>query len=104
MRRRSPARPLPPRPWPAVRGSSLLSQRVADAAHRVNQARLAAGFGLPPQIADVDVERIGSEAEVVAPHALEDDRARQHLARVAQEQLEEREFRPRQLDQAAAAT
>ena len=39
-----------------------------------------------------------SEAEVVAPDALEDDRAREHLARVAQEELEQRELGPGQLD------
>ena len=71
---------------------------VADAAHRVDQPRLAAGLGLAPQVADVDVERVRGEAEVVAPDALEDDRPRQHLARVEQEQLEQRELGARQLD------
>ena len=50
----------------------------------------AARLGLAAQVADVDVERVRAEAEVVAPDALEDDRAGQHLARVAQEQLEQR--------------
>ena len=43
------------------------------------------------------------EAEVVAPDPLEDDRARQHLPRVAHEELEQRELGPRQLDRPAAA-
>ena len=48
----------------------------------INRER-AAVFGLAPQIADVDVERVRRRAEVVAPDPLEDDRARQHLPRVA---------------------
>jgi hypothetical protein len=75
----------------------------ADAAHRVDQPRPAAGLGLAPQVADVDVERVRGEAEVVAPDALEDQRPRQHLAGVEQEQLEQRELRARQLDHFAAA-
>ena len=39
-----------------------------------------------------------SRAEVVAPDAVEDLRARQHLARVAQEQLEQQELGAGQLD------
>ena len=62
-----------------------LAQHVADAAHRLDQARLAAGLGLAPQVADVDLERVGRGAEVVAPDPLEDQLAGQHLARVAQE-------------------
>ena len=38
-----------------------LAQRVADAAHRVDQARLAARLGLAAQVADVDVERVRAE-------------------------------------------
>src|SRR6476660_1854853 len=103
MRPRSRARLRPPRREPAVRGSSLLAQRVTDAANRVDEPRFAAGFGLAPQVADVDVERVRREAEVVAPDALEDDRTGEHLARVAQEQLEQRELRSRQLDRATVA-
>ena len=47
---------------------------------RCGSARLAAGLGLAAQVADVDVERVRGRAEVVAPHALEDDRPREHLA------------------------
>src|SRR6185312_4798707 len=84
-------------------GSSFLAQRVPDTAHGVDQPGLAAALGLAPQVADVDVEGVRREAEVVAPDALEDQRPRQHLARVEEEQLEQRELGPRQLDPLAAA-
>ena len=82
---------------------ATLAQGVADAAHRVDQAWLAAGLGLLAQVADVHVERVRAVAEVVAPDAVEDHRPRQHLPRVAQEQLEQRELGPRQ-DELLAAT
>src|SRR5262245_10168809 len=59
-----------------------LAQHVAEAANRVNEARLAPCFELLPQMADADVERVGARAEVEAPDAREDEPARQHLARV----------------------
>src|SRR2546423_3079423 len=84
-----------------ARESSSLPQRVADAAHRLDQPRLSAGLGLAPQVADVDVERVRREAEVVTPHAFEDDRPRQDLPRIAEEQLQQRELGPGQLDRAS---
>ena len=92
-RRRAAIRRRPSVTWSA--------QDVADAAHRVQQPRLAAGLRLAPQVADVDAERVRRRAEVVAPHALEDLRARQHLARVLEEQLEQVELGARELDRAA---
>src|SRR4051812_10734597 len=56
------------------RGISI-PQDVADAAHRVQQPRLAALLGLAPQVAHVDAEGVRARAEVVAPHPLEDLRA-----------------------------
>ncbi len=38
---------------------SLAAQHVADAAHRVQQARLLADLGLAPQVAHVDAQRVG---------------------------------------------
>ena len=38
----------------------------------MDQPRFSAGFGLPAEIADVDVERVRGEPEVVAPDALEE--------------------------------
>src|SRR5829696_7898779 len=82
---------------------SFLAERVADAAHCLDQTWLAAGFGLAAEVADVDVERVRGEAEVVAPDALEDDRARQHLAGVEHEQLEQVELGARELDAVSAS-
>ena len=59
------------------RGSSRLTQGVADAADRVDQSRLVTRLGLAAEIADVDLERIRRRAEVVAPDAVEHERARQ---------------------------
>ena len=77
---------------------SRLSQRVADAAHRVDQPRFPAGLRLPPQVADVHLERIRRRPEVVVPDPLHDQLPRQHLTRIAHEQLEQRVLRPRQLE------
>src|SRR5204862_7276098 len=82
---------------------SFLTQGVADAADGLNQPRSAAGFRLAPQIPDIDVERVRARAEVVAPHAPEDEAARQHLARVAEEQFKQRELGSRELDRLGPA-
>ena len=78
-------------------------QHVADAAHGVQEPRLAALLGLAAQVAHVDAERVRARAEVVAPHALEDLRARQHLARVLEEQRQQLELGARELELARAA-
>src|SRR4051794_24465474 len=83
-------------------GGRSLPQRVPDAAHGLDQPRLAAGLGLAPQVADVDLERVRRRPEVEAPHAFEDQRPRQHLPRVEQEELEQQELRPGELDLAVA--
>src|SRR6476469_6255107 len=70
--------------------TSTLAQRVADAADRVDQTRRPVLLRLAAEVPDVDVQRVRGRAEVVTPHALEDDRSCQHLAWVAQEQLEQR--------------
>jgi hypothetical protein len=75
------------------------AQRVADAANRVDEAAVSSGLGLAPEVPDVHVERVRRRPEVIAPHALEDDRAREHLAWVPQEELEERELGAREVDE-----
>src|SRR5262249_26422876 len=82
---------------------SPFAQRVSDPADRVDEAREAALLGLATEVADVHVERIGGRSEVVPPDPLEDDRARQHLARIPEEQLQERELRAREIDRPPAA-
>src|SRR5579875_3830410 len=76
---------------------------VADAAHGVQQPRLLADLGLAAQVAHVHAERVGARAEVIAPHALEDRRAREHLPRVAHEQLEQQELGARERERALPA-
>ena len=52
---------------------------------------------------DADVERVGARSEVEAPDGREDECARQHLAWVPEEELEQRELDQRQLDPLTAA-
>jgi hypothetical protein len=65
----------------------------------VQQARFPE---LSPQIPDVYAEGVRRGPEVIAPHALEDLRARQHLAGARQEQGEEVELGARQLERPRA--
>src|SRR5581483_6702649 len=102
-RARRPRRPRPPRRSRGGCGASRLAQRVTDAPDRVDQARLPACLGLLAQVADVDVQRVRAVADVVAPDAVEDDRAGQNLLRVAQEELEQRELGAGELQLAVAA-
>src|SRR5579884_2123468 len=78
-------------------------QHVADPTHRVDQPGLAAGLGLAPQVADVDLERVTGGREVVAPDLLEDAASGQHPARVGQQQLEQGELGAGQADLPLAA-
>src|SRR3954447_25454834 len=80
----------------------LVPEHVADAAHGVQQPRLAALLGLAPQIAHVDAERVRARAEVVAPDALGDLRAREDLARVLHEHGQQLELGARELEPPAA--
>src|SRR5712671_253869 len=82
---------------------SRFAQHVTRAAHGVDEPLLLFAFGLAPQIADVDVERVRRMTEVVAPDSLVDEGAREHLTRIAHEELEEVRLRRRQLDAAAVA-
>src|SRR5579871_6605372 len=88
------------RPARAGTGRSRLSQCVAHSADGVQVARLALAFGLAPEVADVDSERVGARVEVVAPHAVQEELAGEDLARVAHEQLEEVELDPGQGERA----
>src|SRR2546423_5940162 len=80
----------------------LVPKYVADAADRVQEPWLSAFLRLAAQVAHVDPERVRGRAEVVTPNVLEDRRAREHLARVAHEQLQQQELGLGQLDQAVS--
>src|SRR5262245_51555078 len=75
-----------------------LPQHVADATDGVDQAPLAGRFDLSSQMPDVNVERVGGPGQVEAPDEAEELVARQNLARVRQEELEQRELRDGELD------
>src|SRR6476646_4894200 len=65
-----------------------LAQRVAHAAHGVDQRR-PVDVELLAQVADVGLEHARVAAEVVFPHMLEELRAREHAARVEHEVAQE---------------
>src|SRR5258705_5504031 len=81
---------------------TLLAEDIADAAHRVDQARLASAFELLAQIAHIDLDNVALAAEVVAPDAIIDHLAREHLLRMAHEQLKQLILFGGQLDPPAA--
>src|SRR5688572_31954134 len=68
---------------------------VARTAHGGDRRRFAE---LAAQVPDVDVHDVGRRIGVVLPDGEQDLRAAQHLARMAQEVLEQGELPVRQLD------
>ncbi len=62
--------------------------------HGVHEPRFAARFELAPQITHVYGQGVGVGAEVLAPDALQEQLARQGLARAEQKLFEERELGP----------
>src|SRR5205085_596553 len=80
------------------------AQHEADAAHRVQQALFAVGLGLAAEVPDVHVEQVRSPPEIEAPDAFEDLLVRQDALGVAQEQLQQRELRRRDVEEPVTAT
>ena len=78
------------------------AQRVADAAHGLDQRR-AVRVELLAQVADVGLEHARVAAEVVVPHVVEDLRAGQHAARVEHQVAQQPVLGGGQLDRLAAA-
>src|SRR5262245_57585330 len=85
------------------RSASRGTGGVPDSAHGVDQAGLARLLRLAAQVADVHVERLRGRLEVEAPDALVDLVAREHDARVVEQQLEQVELGLRELELAVAA-
>src|SRR5207247_2114765 len=75
-------------------------QRVADAAHRLDNLRLAQ---LPPQVADVHLEDVRSDV-LTAPDVFEDAESIVNDPRLAQEELEEVELLRGQFDSGGPAS
>ena len=83
---------------PPLQAHVGLAGGVPDAAHGLDQAGLALGLGLAPQVADVHGEVLRVGAEVVVPDAVVDRRVVEHDTLVAHEQLEQVELRLRELE------
>src|SRR3954471_15138992 len=81
---------------------SRLAQRVADAAHGVDERRSVL-VELLAQVADVRLEDARVAAEVVLPDVLEQLRAGEHAARVEHEVAQQPVLRRGQLDVLAVA-
>src|SRR5512139_1866290 len=79
------------------------AHHVAHAAHRVQEPLLISNFKLLAQIAHVDFDDVALTAKVVAPHAVKDHIASEHLARVAHEELKQLVFLGCKGDNALAA-
>src|SRR5690606_29530527 len=67
-------------------------EAVARAADGMQQRALEAAVDLRAQPADVHVDHVGLRVEVVVPDALEQHRARDHLTRMAHQELEQLEL------------
>ena len=78
------------------------SQRVAEAAHGVDQ-RLAGGVDLLAQVADVGLHDVRVAAEVVVPDVVQDLRLAQHPAGVGEQVAQQPELGGRELHELAGA-
>src|SRR5438105_15755966 len=85
----------------AARGSP--AERVTGAAHGLNQTRAATELEFVTQILDSHVDEVRITEVVEAPHVLQDLLARQHLAWMPQEQLQELVLSRSQLQEIAIA-
>src|SRR5712692_9515219 len=82
---------------------ALLLQYIARAAHGVDHSRLTGGLELLPQVAHVDFDDVGFAIEVIPPGLFQDLLAREHPARIAQEQRQQVVLFSRQVDDSVAA-
>src|SRR3954452_6362950 len=80
-----------------------VAQAVAGAAHRLELRDAERTVDLVAQVADVDVDDVRAVLVVVVPGVLEQLVAREHLARVAHEGLQELELLRRQRHLGVAA-
>src|SRR5579885_3521555 len=79
------------------------TQAVPGAAYGAQQGGIETGVYLLPQPADVHVDDVGLRIEVVAPDALQQHGARDHLAGVAQQVFQQLELARLQIDGLALA-
>src|SRR6266702_373101 len=76
---------------------------VPDAARGADQRPFERPLQLAAQVPDVDVHDVGQPVVVVGPDVLQDPPPVDHLARVAHEELQQRELLRRQVDRPAVA-
>ena len=89
--------------FPLALGDFSLAQGIADAAHGVDEAGFAVLLQLGAQGADVDFQDVRLAVEILAPDAIHNQIAREHLPGIAQEEDEQVEFAGGQFDRVAAA-
>src|SRR5205085_6504305 len=82
--------------------SSVFSQPVADASHRLDGAPPERAVDLLPQPPYVDLDDVRAWLVGEVPRVLDQVEARQHLAAVAHERLEQRELLGREVDRLPA--
>src|SRR3712207_4225020 len=87
-------------PWFRLLPALVVDDAVADVADRLDEG-VATVLELAAQAADVHVDGAGAAEVVVAPDALEQRLAREHLVRVLDEEAEQLVLLERQLDGAA---
>src|SRR5205085_9128254 len=85
----------------APRDSS--AERVAGAAHRLDQTRTAAGLELVTQVLDAHIDEVRIPEIVEPPNLLQDLFSRQDLPRMPQEQLQQVVLARGQLEELAVA-
>src|SRR5215210_4014328 len=72
-------------------------QRVAGPSHRADQALLPGGVHLLPQVTDIDVDEVGRQAELLVPHAREEEIPGEHPPGISGHKLEQFVFAGRKL-------
>src|SRR5579875_2254295 len=79
-------------------GTRLYAENVPRAADRMEEARLATGFQLSPQVGDEHLDRIRHRERVIAPHLVEQALARDDDPLVPHQVLEQLELALGQVD------
>src|SRR5689334_22283627 len=82
---------------------SAVTDHVSGAAHRVQERLVGAAIDLRAQTRNMDVDDVGLRIEMIVPNAFEQHGARDDLAGVLHQKLEEAEFARLQDDVLAAA-
>src|ERR1700730_11105616 len=71
------------------KNSSRRTEYEPDAAHSVNERRLAGQIDLAAELSDVDVDEVGARIEVIMPNLLEEHGSGDDLTMVPDQMLEQ---------------